>query len=118
MSKTLKKDKNGSVFWAFMLAFLGMFFLLIMLFSKKANVKRQVHKVFKKEAEGVEELNERQSKVLKLLKERREITVEELVMEIKGVSERTFRRDMKKFEEEGLLKKEGNTKGSKYIFTE
>lgn len=116
MSKTLKEDKNRSVFWLSMLAFLGIFFLLLLFFDKKTSFKRQYRNVFTEELE--EGLNERQGKVLKLLKERKEITVEELMQEIKNVSERTFRRDMRKLEKRGSLKKEGNTKGSKYIFTE
>ena len=62
-------------------------------------------------------LNSRQEKILDILCKRGEVTVEELLGEIGGITERTLRRDMRKLEEMGWSKKEGNTKGSRYIYT-
>ncbi len=115
MLKTSKQNKNNSILWAFFLAFFGLVFLLMLFFKRK---QKEENLYGEKDVSLVSDLNPRQEKILKILKERKEITIEELMLEIKNVSERTFRRDMKKLEELKFLEKEGNTKGSKYIFTQ
>ncbi len=99
----VEKRKNF-IFWPFVFAFFLVFFLLV--FLRKKTVKNIVF-----------DLNSRQEKILEILSSKGEITVDELMGEIKGVSERTLRRDMGKLEELGFSKKQGNTKGSKYIYT-
>lgn len=62
------------------------------------------------------QLNSRQKKILSVLQERKELTIDEIVPYVDGVSERTLRRDMFKLESLGYSKKLGSTKGTKYIF--
>ncbi len=83
-------------------------FSLVFVFLRKSPVQRESGQSF--------DLNERQGKILKALKEKGEVTVDDLRSEVGDVSERTLRRDMKKLEELGLSRKEGSTKGSKYIY--
>lgn len=112
MKKSLRENKSFSVFWPFLLAFFGIFFLLFLFVRKK-----EEKEAFVESTAMPKDLNQRQEKILEVLTLRREITVEELMKDIKGVSERTLRRDMGKLEELGFSKKQGNTKGSKYIYT-
>jgi len=94
---------------AFLCSFLRYFVLNIFL-KKKTFEPLEIQ-------EEVEPLNERQEKILKTLSSKGEVTVEELMVKVKGVSERTLRRDMKRLEELGFSEKQGSTKGSKYIYT-
>ncbi len=112
MDKNFKNNKKFPILWSFFLAFFGIIFLILVLFRKKDE------EIFEKEIK-VEEvgLTPRQEEIVGILSQKGEITVEELIGVIKGVSERTFRRDMQKLEELGISRKEGNTKGSKYIYT-
>jgi predicted HTH transcriptional regulator len=109
MGKELRKNLKVPLLWPFFLAFFGIAFILLLFLRKKERVN---------EIAVVEplDLNPRQRAILNILEMRGEVTVEELIEEIEGVSERTFRRDMQKLEKLGLSKKEGNTKGSKYIY--
>ena len=109
MSKELRKNLKIPFLWPFFLAFFGIAFILLIFLRKKDSASEVI---------VVEplDLNLRQRTILDILVLRGEITVEELIEEIEGVSERTFRRDMQKLEKLGLSKKEGNTKGSKYIY--
>ncbi|GEM_PF-1177007 len=72
--------------------------------SKKKNVKKDV-----------DALTQRQRRVLTSLRRKGSITVGELVKNMKNVSERTLRRDMNKLASLGFCKKQGSTKGTKYI---
>jgi len=112
MKKSLRENKSFSIFWPFLLAFFGIFFVLFLFLRKK-----EEKEIFTEAIESPKNLNERQGKILEVLTLKKEITVEELMKEIDGVSERTLRRDMGKLEELGFSKKQGNTKGSKYIYT-
>lgn len=98
------KKRKDIIIWPFVFTFFLVFFLLI--FLKKKTVKKITF-----------DLNSRQEKILEILSLKGEVTVEELMGKIKSVSERTLRRDMGKLEEYGFSKKQGNTKGSKYIYT-
>ncbi len=109
MSKSCKKQSNGLIFWSFLIAFFAVLFSMFFL-------KKRVVCDFEKSEDNYD-LNERQKKVLELLSLRGEITVDEIMKKIKGVSERTLRRDMNKLGDMGFCIKEGNTKGSKYIYT-
>jgi len=106
MSKIVKKKRGNFVFWISLLLFFLSFFAFFSF--KRASLKQK---------KIPESLNSRQRNILSILSSEGEVTVEQLMSEIKGVTERTFRRDMKKLEELGLSAKQGNTKGSKYIYT-
>ncbi len=112
MSESEKKQEGGVSVWSIILAFFFVLFLIF--FSRKKPFRKR--EPLEKEKE-FSELNERQRGILELLSSKGEITVEQLMGDIKGVTERTFRRDMKKLEQLGFSKKQGNTKGSKYIYT-
>ncbi len=80
--------------------------------KKEGKEKKVVRNVRKEKNEN---LNDRQKKILDVLKKDKEVTVDLLLKKISGVSERTFRRDMNKFESLGYIKKTGSTKSAKYI---
>lgn len=113
-----KKDEPGTPIWGFitgLFSVLTIVFLIFLFVKQKGVIKNESvkkSKPFKK----ISGLNNRQEKVLNLLKSKREITVDEALVDIKDVSERTLRRDMNKLESLGISKKEGTTKGSKYIY--
>lgn len=97
--------------WLFFIAFVGVFFLILFLFKKKDSNLQQ--ESFLQE----DSLNVRQEEILGILKLDGEVAVDDLMYKIKNVSERTLRRDMNKLQSLGFCGKQGNTKGSKYIYT-
>ena len=107
MKKSLKKRSNISSILFFLATFLAAFSLVLVFLRKKP---------LQKEKEEFFDLNDRQEKILNVLKEKGEVTIDDLRSEVGSVSERTLRRDMKRLEELGLSRKEGSTKGSKYIY--
>ena len=113
MSKSQKKQEDNFSLWPIILAFV-LVFPLIFFLKKKPQKNIEVPNF---EQEEVFDLNDRQERILELLSSRGEITVEELMKTINDVTERTLRRDMQKLEQLGLSEKQGNTKGSKYIYT-
>lgn len=112
MSKSKRKEEKSFSFWPIILAFI-LVFPLICFFKRKSTKNIEILKVEEEDFD----LNDRQEKILKLLSSKGEVTVEELMKIIKGVTERTLRRDMKRLEQLGLSEKQGSTKGSKYIYT-
>jgi predicted HTH transcriptional regulator len=111
-------EQNGFSTWAFisgLISFLTVAFLIFLFIRQRCVVKKDVVEV-KPKLKRIGGLNVRQQKVLDLLKEKKNITVEDILSNIKGVSERTLRRDMNKLESLGVSKKQGTTKGSKYIY--
>lgn len=60
------------------------------------------------------DLSERQREVYRLIESSKKVEMKDLLMRVKGVTERTLRRDLLKLQELGLIKKKGNTKSSSY----
>ena len=112
MSEFKRKKQSSVSIFSIIFAF---FFVLSLIFFLRKKTSDETEHLIREE--NLSDLNERQRKILELLSSEGEVTVEQLMNEIKGVTERTFRRDMKKLEELGLSAKQGNTKGSKYIYT-
>lgn len=112
MSKSKKQNENLSI-WSFFVIFFLVFSFVLFMFRKQSPRREKLMELVPDKSG----LNSRQEKILDILCERGEVTVEELLGEIGGVTERTLRRDMRKLEEMGWSKKEGNTKGSIYIYT-
>jgi predicted HTH transcriptional regulator len=73
---------------------------------------RKTKHTFKSVTDG---LNARQRKILSLFDREEEITNEMVQSVIKGVTERTIRRDLNHLEEKGYIRKKGKTKGSYYV---
>lgn len=111
MSKS--NEGNNVSFWFSLLAFFMLFFFFFVILGKK----RTKTLVQKDSLEGEQEdLNRRQRKILEILSSEGEVTIGDIMKKIKGITERTLRRDMKKLEQLDLSRKEGTTKGSKYIY--
>ena len=62
-------------------------------------------------------LNERQRKIIKKFKEDGVVTIADVQKMFKGKTDRTLRRDLTDLVDKKVLRKEGSTKASKYIFS-
>lgn len=60
--------------------------------------------------------NRRQRQILKLIKEKGEISVKDATQAVSGYSEKTLQRELSALVEEGVLKKEGKRRWTKYSF--
>lgn len=110
------EKKNTESFLIYLIAVLSAVFVFFVFFKKKP-LKKEYD--LEDEVLVLEEpnlLNSRQEKILSFLEKDGEVTVEVLLEKVGGVTERTLRRDMNKLVGFGIVKKQGNTKGSKYIF--
>lgn len=82
-------------------------------------VEKPTRKIFKKVPRFIEEekasiLTFRQQKILNIMKSVQIVDMKSLQVSIKGVTERTLRRDLLELQKVGLIKKIGNTKSVKY----
>lgn len=82
---------------------------------RKPKVKNKPVRVKAKKTNSDVKLNGRQSQILELLDNNKKIDTDLLMKNIKGVTVRTFRRDLDKLDKAGLVKKVGKTKGSYYV---
>jgi len=82
----------------------------------KKDVVKTEKKVKKKEAalNIVSGLNERQDKILALLKNKRKMNMMEMASEFADVTSRTLRRDMEKLEKQKIVRQVGKTRDSFY----
>lgn len=71
-------------------------------------VRRKSSGVFKKE-----KLDRRES-IIKFIKDNKEVTVKDITKVVKGFSEKTIQRELVNMLEEGVLKKEGERRWSRY----
>jgi predicted HTH transcriptional regulator len=82
-------------------------------------IKEKGKKLFKKAKKNIRTttggLSRRQKKMLKLFDREDQITNDMISSVIRGISERTIRRDLTELEEKGYIKKVGKTKGSYYV---
>jgi hypothetical protein len=79
--------------------------------NKKTLVQDEIKSVNNKKTPN---LTLRQQKILNVLKGVKIIEMKDLLIAIKGVTERTLRRDLLQLQNENLIKKIGNTKSVKY----
>jgi predicted HTH transcriptional regulator len=87
----------------------------VMTNSKKLVVRPS--NITKRNVIGKESLfNERQESLINLFKERKSMTMSEVEPLFKGITNRTLRRDLSKLEEKGIVKQEGKTKNSVYVY--
>ena len=110
------KEKENVSFFSAMAFVLGIFSAVFLVF--KLLNKGQKRNSFEKSKYSpvAKPVGNRDDGILDVFKRDGELTVEVLLKEIGGVSERTLRRDLKKLEDRGLIKKIGSTKGSKYLY--
>lgn len=71
---------------------------------------------FRKEIQDSLQVNERQSSILAAIRRRGEMTPSTLYSIVPNVSTRTLRRDMDVLVGQGLVRQEGSTKSTKYIY--
>jgi predicted HTH transcriptional regulator len=85
---------------------------------KGSMIKKSGDKLLKKTKHRIkavsDRLDKRQTRILSLFDKEERITNEMIQSVIKGVTERTIRRDLNFLEEKGYIKKVGKTKGSYY----
>ena len=82
-------------------------------------IEKPSQKNIKKVSRPIEEektsiLTFRQQKILNILKSIQIVDMKTLLVSVKGVTERTLRRDLLELQKVGLIKKIGNTKSVKY----
>jgi len=87
--------------------------------SKESGVKKKTEKP-ETQIEKVEEkilgLNERQARILKVVKEKGIVTPKDLQILVPDVSSRTLRRDMDVLAKEKYISQKGNTKSTFYKY--
>jgi predicted HTH transcriptional regulator len=119
-------EKNNSVLFTIITlgAFVLSFFLIT--FLKQRESKEDIQSLtFKKPQKSrvkisnkiESKLNERQKVILEEMKRKREMTPKEIYSLIPNVSTRTVRRDMDVLVELTLVKQQGSTKATTYIYS-
>ena len=97
------------------LKILALLVLVILIITKVFNLGRNNTSINKKiELRGIS-LNPRQERILKLLNSKREITNSDIQSVVNHVTDRTLRRDLRKLEMEGFIKRKGKTKGTMFV---
>lgn len=112
-------DNNGMSFFSALAFILGIFSAVFFIFKflnrpKQDFVERNSFE--KKPPRKNVPKTGRLGLLMEVFRKEGEVTVEMLLGKVEDVSERTLRRDLKKLEDLGHIKKVGNTKGSKYLF--
>jgi DNA-binding transcriptional ArsR family regulator len=69
----------------------------------------------KKQSQVALNLTVRQKDIYKLIETSKKVEMRDLLVHIKGVTERTLRRDLLALQEQGLIEKGGNTKSAHYL---
>ena len=128
-----ENEKNTSI-WSVLFSILGFLFGAFLVY--KAVSKKKAQKKEKKEEKGeitpkaakdevkkvekikkkIYPINERQYKILAMIKEKGEMTPSEIYALEPNVSTRTLRRDMDVLVTQGVVKQEGSTKSTKYTY--
>lgn len=125
-----ENEKEVSVWSVFLniLGFLFGAFLVYTAISKKKESKKEekgeiTPKAVKDEVEKIEKIekkiypiNERQYKILAMIKEKGKMEPSEIYALEPNVSTRTLRRDMDVLVKQGVVKQEGSTKSTKYRY--
>jgi predicted HTH transcriptional regulator len=62
-----------------------------------------------------DKMNSRQQEIFSIIIRKKEVDMQEILSQVKGVTERTLRRDLLKLSELKLVRKSGSTKQAKYI---
>lgn len=92
--------------------------LVLTSISSMSKGKKKVPNVVKTQVlpKGIS-LNERQRKIIKKFKDDGVVTISDVQKMFKGKTDRTLRRDLTDLVDKKILRKEGSTKASKYIFS-
>ena len=127
----MKENEKEVSVWSVFLNILGFLFgafLVYTAISKKKESKKEekgeiTPKAVKDEVEKIEKIekkiypiNERQYKILAMIKEKGKIEPSEIYALEPNVSTRTLRRDMDVLVKQGVVKQEGSTKSTKYRY--
>ena len=128
-----ENERNTSI-WSVLFSILGFLFgafLVYKAISEKKEQKKEkkeekgeiTPKAAKDEVKKVEKIkkkiypiNERQYKILAMIKEKGEMIPSEIYALEPNVSTRTLRRDMDVLVTQGVVKQEGSTKSTKYTY--
>ena len=127
----MKENEKEVSVWSVFLNILGFLFgafLVYTAISKKKESKKEekgeiTPKAVKDEVEKIEKIekkiypiNERQYKILAMIKEKGRMEPSEIYALEPNVSTRTLRRDMDVLVKQGVVKQEGSTKSTKYRY--
>ena len=127
----MKENEKEVSVWSVFLNILGFLFgafLVYTAISKKKESKKEekgeiTPKAVKDEVEKIEKIekkiypiNERQYKILAMIKEKGKMEPSEIYALEPNVSTRTLRRDMDVLVKQGVVKQEGSTKSTKYRY--
>jgi len=127
----MKENEKEVSVWSVFLNILGFLFgafLVYTAISKKKESKKEekgeiTSKAVKDEVEKIEKIekkiyliNERQYKILAMIKEKGKMEPSEIYALEPNVSTRTLRRDMDVLVKQGVVKQEGSTKSTKYRY--
>jgi predicted HTH transcriptional regulator len=127
----MKENEKEVSVWSVFLNILGFLFgafLVYTAISKKKESKKEekgeiTPKAVKDEVEKIEKIekkiypiNERQYKILAMIKEKGKTEPSEIYALEPNVSTRTLRRDMDVLVKQGVVKQEGSTKSTKYRY--
>ena len=127
----MKENEKEVSVWSVFLNILGFLFgafLVYTAISKKKESKKEekgeiTPKAVKDEVEKIEKIekkiypiNERQYRILAMMKEKGRMEPSEIYALEPNVSTRTLRRDMDVLVKQGVVKQEGSTKSTKYRY--
>jgi len=127
----MKENEKEVSVWSVFLNILGFLFgafLVYTAISKKKESKKEekgeiTPKAVKDEVEKIEKIekkiypiNERQYKILAMIKEKGKMEPSEIYALEPNVSTRTLRRDMDVLVKQGVVNQEGSTKSTKYTY--
>lgn len=109
----------GKKLWGFIIPIMGTALVLKYLYSNKrksVEVKRKKRKsVSMPTGNSRVKLNQRQKDIMKLFNRRSILLPSDIYAIEPNISTRTFRRDMTKLVQSGLVVQEGSTKDTRYI---
>jgi len=129
----MEENEKSTSIWSFLFSILGFLFgafLIYRAFTEKKELKKvkeeegeitpkaasdEVKKVEKIEKK-IYPINERQYKILAMIKEKGRMEPSEIYALEPNVSTRTLRRDMDVLVAQGVVKQEGSTKSTKYTY--
>jgi DNA-binding transcriptional ArsR family regulator len=84
----------------------------ISVFDDKKTYNKDINNF--KDTNNIKENKNRRSQIIEIIKEKGNVNVKDISEEITGVSEKTLQRELLKMVEDGILKKEGERRWSRY----
>lgn len=121
-----EEKKNNSLMFTIITLVAFVFTLFLIIFLKQGKGKKHEQPVFSPEPQKSRvkipnkiepKLNKRQKEILEQIKTKKKMTPKQIYNLVPNVSTRTVRRDMDVLVENNLVKQQGSTKATTYIYT-